>query len=1070
MAPRHSLQFGCGLFFSVCLLLITAAPAQAQRPQRYAGMLANGQRIAGEKLADWHNPDAKPRLDNQPLMEPGNPLKWLRDRALPLAATPAEYVETHTGDILPGTVVDFRSGQEMPFDPLPPHLLLEPSIAFSPPGKSAETTIRVVTAALRRVVWQRKSRQSYQPGTIFFRDGRSFSYRALRFGPGLVTVLLDSGSQKVAWTELAEVHLPKVDFWPAYFDELAGNCPSATARLLQLETASGLIATTSLDRFVPRFDGNPQESERWVHGIQPAWSLDILWVPCREIVMRRSFTAHQVPLSRVPPARIVAQSILAGSGRPPQASRSVYGGPLQNAEHEFGWGYGVQAKSELSFDLPAGVKSLRGSVAIDRASGTGGCVRARIFANDGGAPPLWESPFLVGSSALADIGTITLAGPLAGQKQLLLQIDPAHDGRPAGADPLDIRDAASWLDPTLELDPAVVQRELDRRLAERAFAWQGASIRLDPAAGDSGAQVTFVRNEHLPLPGRYDTYVGHATSGIAIEKTFTLKPQDQWLVISAFRRPNGPQPPKLEIRIGDEPVAEYEPPAAQNDPSDVRPLAIPLSPYQRPGGATIRVVVRQPPAENAAPLSWRTFQVTAQLPTLYRVFEDETNLPALAAAVVDEEHHHGTRSLRVAAGKKIELPLAAPVAIRERPKWGEYRFLRFAVRKKGKGRIAVDLAGDAARAERARYDAGQGEPVGGKALRIWPDELAEKWVVLTRDLYADFGAADWTSLALDCPDGEAAWFDHVYLGRTADDFKLITAAPSAEQTNQQAREELARKSIEQVRPALVTLQLAGGSVAGGVILNKQGEILTAGHYLRAPNQDVAVRLADGKTVQARSLGISRELDLGLVKISEMGKWPAAAITGKKEVDPHAAYASLVFAGNATADAQPQVQMALLRRFFRTTLWIDAGAETFTPGGVLISPRGQVVGLHVRQSQFGGFLFTRLSEGELQPHLERMRRGEIFGAWLAGSEPVLGLEGKPALPGLEVTSVVADGPAAKAGVLRGDVLVRVTGKPVVSMQDISAALAESDALGPVALELVRGGALVSASAVLAPRAP
>ncbi|MEX2027659.1 MAG: NPCBM/NEW2 domain-containing protein, partial [Pirellulaceae bacterium] len=586
-------------------------------------------------------------------------------------------------------------------------------------------------------------------------------------------VLLESGSQKISWSDLSEVHFPRVDFWPAYYDELAGLCSSSSTRLLQLETAPGLIATTSLDRFVPRFDGNPQESERWVHGIQPAWSLDILWVPCREIAMRRSFAAHQVPLSRVPPATIVSQSLLAGSGRPPQTNRNVFGGPLQSAEHEFGWGIGAQARSELSFDLPEGVKSLRGSVAIDRTSGAGGCVKCRLFAEAVTTPPLWESPLLVGSTTVADFVTVPLGGPAAGQKQVVLQIDPAHDGRPAGADPLDIRDAANWLDPLLELDPAEVQRQLDQRLDQRLAAWGGASVRLEPAASDPGLQVDYLRHENRPLPGTFDSFVGHPTRGIVLEKTFTLKPADQWLVLSAFRRKEG-APPKLEVRIGDEPVAEYEPPPAPNDPSDVRPLAIPLAAYQRAGGATIRVSVRQNAIPNAAPLSWRTFQVTTQLPTLYRAYEDETNIASLSAAIADDVHHHGTRSLRIAAGQKLELPLAAPVAIRERPKWGEYRFLRFAVRKQGAGRIAVTLGSAVERNEPARYDGGQGEPALGKSLRIWNEPLTDKWVVLTRDLYADFGAAEWTNLSLHCPDGEAAWFDHIYLARSPDDFKLIT--------------------------------------------------------------------------------------------------------------------------------------------------------------------------------------------------------------------------------------------------------------------------------------------------------
>ena len=112
---------------------------------------------------------------------------------------------------------------------------------------------------------------------------------------------------------------------------------------------------------------------------------------------------------------------------------------------------GCEALGASVFELPPGAKTFRSQVGLDRASGKGGCVRARLFANAAGTPPLWESPFLVGSEAIADTGVINLAGPAMGQKHLVLQVDPAHDGRPAGTDPLDIRDHADWFDPMLEL-------------------------------------------------------------------------------------------------------------------------------------------------------------------------------------------------------------------------------------------------------------------------------------------------------------------------------------------------------------------------------------------------------------------------------------------------------------------------------------------------------------------------------------------------------------------------------------------------------------------------------------------
>ena len=1029
-------------------------------------MLQNGQRISGDKLADWHNKDALPRLDNQPLLDAGNPLKWLRDRAVPLAYAPDAFVETHTGDVLPGTVASARSGQELPFDPLPPHLIVEPAVILLPPGKPAATTIRVVTSALKRVVWQRQSRR-FQESRVFLRDGRALAYRAIRFSDGAVMILTADGSQRLSWSELAEIHFPRAETWPAYFDELAGSCPSATSRLMQVETAGGLVATSSLDRFTQRFEGNPQDADRWIHGIQPAWSLDILWVPCREIAMRRLFGAHQVPLSRLAPSRALALSLLAGTGRPPQANRNVYSGPLQSAQHEFGWGVGVQARSELAYELPAGVKSLRGSVAIDRASGNGGCVRARVFVNEAKGQPLWESPVLVGSERVADLGTIALAGPAAQQKELVLQVDPGHDSRPAGADPFDIRDATNWLDPVLELDPAAVQIELDNRLAQRLPAWREAMVRPEAGAGDSSPQIAYFRNEHLPAPGHFQALAGHPTRGLVISRSFTLRPQDQWLVISAVRPPDKPKSPKLEVRIGNEPVAEYDPPAAASDPSDVRPLAIALAPYQLKEKTVIDVEVRQIPAENAAPLHWRTFQVAEQLPTLYRVLEDESPLAAVRAALTQDERHYGTASLRVARGTRIELPLPSVVAIRERPQWGQYRFLRLAVRKKGNGQVALELGSEPARIEPARYDAGKGEPALPKSHRIWNEDLPDQWVVLTRDLFADFGNIDLTRLALHCTSGDAACFDHIYLARSQEDFKLIPAAPSAEQTNQKAREELAKAVVERVRPAVVTVQLAGGAVAGGIVISPQGELLTAGHFLRASNQEVTVHLADGKTAKAKSQGISRELDLGLVKITDEGQWPAANISGRNEVDPGANYVGLIFSGQIGPHSAPQTHVASLRRFFRTMLWTDIEAAQYSSGGALFNPQGEAVGLHIRRSQYGGFLFTRLHAGELAPHLTRMRNGEIFGAWPAGCEPVLGIEGRPTLAGLEVTA--ASGPA-RSLVQRGDVIVRIAGQPVVGDEDLYQALRELDAGQQVALELLRGGAAATATITLAPRVP
>lgn len=389
-------------------LLLEPSAAWADKPPRFVALLANGQRIEGNTLTEWHNNGAMPRIDGKPLLEPQAMLRWQRDRWLLPGALPKAFVEMHTGDRLPGTVFDFSQGTDAPFALQPPHFRVRPEFEIKPPQKEREPVIRVVASFVKRVVWQRRDRDDYQPSTLFYRDGRSVQFRAVRFGNGFANLLLSDGNRRVSFNEIAEIHLPAVSPWQAYFDELAalglwGN----ESRLLQIDTNEGLILTSSTDR--RQFHGgggNAQEFQRWSHGLQPAWSLDEIYAATTGVWARRMWLPHEVPLSHIAPTPIATRSPLSATGRAPQTNRNVQGGPLRAGQQDYGFGFGVQAQSELAFDLPEGVKALRGRVGLDKLAGRGGCVRARIFANSSSTGPLWESPYLVGSEVDADLGTI----------------------------------------------------------------------------------------------------------------------------------------------------------------------------------------------------------------------------------------------------------------------------------------------------------------------------------------------------------------------------------------------------------------------------------------------------------------------------------------------------------------------------------------------------------------------------------------------------------------------------------------------------------------------------------------
>ncbi len=1069
------LRYLCAWPAVAALLGIVAAfgngAVGAERQPRYAALLANGQRLTGEKLTDWHDKNAMPRLDGQPLLEPSNSFRWIRDRSLPLAELPLSYVELAGGDRFPGTVVDFRTGREQPYDILPPHLVVRPTQVFEAPENRPVGDIRLALASVRRIVWQRRGRMPHQPGTAFYRDGRSVQFRAFRMSSGEAHLLLsEGGDRRIPWSDLAELHLPDTDPWSAIYDEVAQLCPMLETRLYQIETTTGLVATASLARLAPRFEGNSAESDRWVHGIQPAWSLDILWVPCREIVYRRSWLPREVPLVRLP-AMAAGKSGAATCA----VNRNTHGGALRSQSQDFGWGLGVHGRGSVAFELPPAARAFRTQLCLDRSAGRGGCIVGRVFVNEPAGNPLWQSPQLVGSETIADSGGIGLIGPAGGQKHLVLAIDSVDQGRPAGADPLDIRDHADWCDPTLDLDANLLQAELDKRLGQKLFAWKDWSVSLPGSTNgaEAGLEWSIQRDERRPVPGTFNAAIQVKQRPLVLSRRISVGRNDNWLIVGATRPFNRGQEPKIEVLLGGEPVAEFNVPERQHDADENRPLAIPLAAYQRTPSTTIDVEIRQLPSADSAPVEYRLLETARQTPTLYQVFEEHGQFAAVdpragGSATLDADNRHfGVRSIKVIPGSEFKLPLSDVVRIRERPTWGEYRFLRFAMRKTGGGRLSLGFDTADLRLNPPRYDAGNGQPAFAGATRVWGD-VPKEWVVITRDLYADFGNVDVKGLLVGCQEGEAAWFDHVYFGRGHYDLDRIPAAPSAEATNEKAVSELAKQAMERGRPATVRIEYADGRKAAGALVYGQGEILTAGHTLVAPGQTAKVQLADGTWLTAKTAGIARELDVGLLRIEPQGNYRGLEPITPGDWPQDRIYFALLWPADVAEFEPPAGEIVTLRRLFRSTVWTDLSPQGRLVGGPLINRDGHLIGIQSRESRFGGVLCSRFQE--LMPQFHRLRGGEVFGAWPQGAEPMLGFTGKGIAAGHELTEVVAGGPAATAGLQKGDVIVRLDGRPIVGDADLLPAIAERDAGHEAVVDYTRGGAAMQARVKLAPRVP
>jgi len=109
--------------------------------------------------------------------------------------------------------------------------------------------------------------------------------------------------------------------------------------------------------------------------------------------------------------------------------------------------------------------------------------------------------------------------------------------------------------------------------------------------------------------------------------------------------------------------------------------------------------------------------------------------------------------------------------ITEKPKEGEYRYLRFAWKSDGLTGIMLQLHDD--KDWHIRYTAGANK-FGWESKAI-AETLPQEWSVVTIDLFKDFGEREIHGIALTTFDGTAGYFDHIYFARTVAELDAIDA-------------------------------------------------------------------------------------------------------------------------------------------------------------------------------------------------------------------------------------------------------------------------------------------------------
>jgi S1-C subfamily serine protease len=260
----------------------------------------------------------------------------------------------------------------------------------------------------------------------------------------------------------------------------------------------------------------------------------------------------------------------------------------------------------------------------------------------------------------------------------------------------------------------------------------------------------------------------------------------------------------------------------------------------------------------------------------------------------------------------------------------------------------------------------------------------------------------------------------------------------------------------------------GESLGSAVVFTGDGFLLTNAHVVGQANGGTAA-FSDGTSVPFRVVGADPLSDLAVLRAN--GETPAPAELGEADrlVVGQLVVAvgnPLGLAGSVTAGVVSALGRSLPARgrVIEDVIQTDAALNPGNSGGALADAEARVVGINTAVAGVGLGLAVPVNDTTRRIISALMADGRVRRAYLGlammpGPVPAAWRERLGRKTGLLVAQVVAGGPADRAGLRAGDLLLTVAGKAVTASQDLQRQMF-SDAIGqPLAITVMRNGALV-----------
>jgi S1-C subfamily serine protease len=260
-------------------------------------------------------------------------------------------------------------------------------------------------------------------------------------------------------------------------------------------------------------------------------------------------------------------------------------------------------------------------------------------------------------------------------------------------------------------------------------------------------------------------------------------------------------------------------------------------------------------------------------------------------------------------------------------------------------------------------------------------------------------------------------------------------------------------AADRVGPAVVRVERAAangrGGVGSGVVISPDGLVLTNSHVVEGARE---LRLTDpeGRSMEARLLGEDPDTDLALLRAGAARNLPAAALGDSKTlrrgqlavaIGNPLGFESTVTAG--VISALGRSLRARTGRLIEDVIQTDAALNPGNSGGPLVSSRGEVIGINTAViAGAQGICFAVASNTAQYVLSEIIQHGRVRRAFIGVAAQTVAVPRRHARAaeiangfGAMITATEANGPAAAAGLMSYDIVVRLDGEPVTGVDDL-----------------------------------